>query len=508
MKRQRLEVRVSIREAILAGCADSARGVLPWPLLIAVVALAIALGWISPASAEEASDPGEPRTGGGEVSINGGEVYAGEGCVRIGEVNVGDCESDDAEGESATATEATLTESGAPEETTALEATSRETTFSEDSVPEKEHATCPTKPTGETHATTVERAIDGDTLEISGMVEGASRVRLIGVDSPETNASAEGARPEPGTAEAARLADALIGEEVVLELDEDLKDDHGRLLAYVWTGAEKEGLWSGLKRLVGMDEIELFNLRLVDRGHADALTVEPNDAYAECFEDAGRRAESGAISDEQHGERMNPEQTGPEGTAPEKTISEATENTSVEEPETTQEMHSEQPTPEETTVSEGNLSETVPAEGQYEETTTTEAVEAPASEPSASEETYPAPEATTEAEPAPTTSITLEPDTSPESTTGEPQSSGGGPYESVEEQYEPPEDVAKGPALDTLPTVGTPEGTVPVLPDTGGAFALPVLASVLGAACLVVGVFGPALLAVLGSRRGRAPERR
>lgn len=560
MKRHRLEDRADTRREILAGRSADARGAILSPLFIAALLIAIAFGWISPASAEENYDSGEAGAGGGEVSINGGEVYAGEGCVMAGEVIVGDCESGEGGEEEATSLpDAAMPEGGSTEKTTALEATSRETTASEDtasegSVPE-EDAACPTEPTGETHEATVERAIDGDTLEISEEIDGANRVRLIGVDSPETGTAEEGARPEPGAAEATGFtADALEGGQVVLELGAEQKDDYGRLLAYVWIGdgAEEEGLWSGLKRMVGMGESELFNLRLLDEGHADALNIEPNDAYAECFEDAERRAERPDATVEQHGGQTILEGTGPEQTVPEATTSEATENLASEESKTSREMASEETaperpvpaettapedggppdaaltgeqyeeptTPEETAVERTTMQEDEIAEQTMEDTTTPEELtEASAPEPTTAEETAEEtaslPESTTEAEPAPAPSITLEPETSREpegeelsSSTREPLgASADEPIpEPVEEQYEPPEGIAEGPALETLPTMQTPEGSVPVLPDTGGASGLSLLASALGAACLVVGS-GMALLAALG-RRGRAPEQR
>lgn len=527
MRNCSLEVRAENRNARRAGgFSRAADAVSVWLLIIAVEIIAGAFIASSPAYGEE-------------VSVSGGEVFVGEGCVRVGNVVVGDCENGDGEEKkTAPPSGAGAPEDSPAEETTALgvslreEPTSLEATTSESTTPEgsifEVGVVCPTEPTGETRGATVERAIDGDTLEISGEVEGADRVRLIGVDSPETNATEEEARPEPGAAEATGFtADALEGGEVVLELGEDPKDDYGRLLAYVWTantdGIEEDGFWSGLKRVIGMGESEMFNAALLAEGHAEILTIKPNDAYAECFEAAERLT----ASDEQYGEtvlertsiedtvpeEMDPEQSIPENTASEsltpgemgdeQTASgdEAAEG-SIREPHAPE--SAEQSAPEETTVPEESLLETAPTEVQYEETTLEETVEAPTPEPPGSEGTSSAPEAPSEAAPDPAPSITLEPETSPELGAGELQSSEEETFEaptSTGATVGTPEDIAESPALGTLPTEQTSEGAVSVLPDTGGAPTLSMLAGILGAVCIAV-AFGLARL-----RRRSAPER-
>lgn len=75
----------------------------------------------------------------------------------------------------------------------------------------------------------VERVIDGDTL----LLAGGQRVRLIGVDTPETK---HPDRPvEPLRREAAAFVRSQIGaSEVRLEFDRQRLDRYQRLLAYVW----------------------------------------------------------------------------------------------------------------------------------------------------------------------------------------------------------------------------------------------------------------------------------
>jgi endonuclease YncB( thermonuclease family) len=77
------------------------------------------------------------------------------------------------------------------------------------------------------------RVVDGDTVDISPAVVGMDRVRLIGVDAPETNEP--GCKVQPHGSDASRFTTSeLQGEEVGLEFDEDRDDRDDRLLAYVY----------------------------------------------------------------------------------------------------------------------------------------------------------------------------------------------------------------------------------------------------------------------------------
>jgi micrococcal nuclease len=85
----------------------------------------------------------------------------------------------------------------------------------------------------------VVRVIDGDTIE----VEGGEKVRLVGVDTPET---AHPSKPvERFGKEASDFTrKALVGEKVFLVLDSNSagtkhRDRYGRLLAYVWRERDK-----------------------------------------------------------------------------------------------------------------------------------------------------------------------------------------------------------------------------------------------------------------------------
>ena len=116
---------------------------------------------------------------------------------------------------------------------------------------------------------TVERVVDGDTIEVSPTVEDVSEVRLIGVDTPETYGGTE-----PFGEQASQFTkDRLSGQRVALELDAEKIDLYGRLLAYVW-----------------LPDDAMFNTVLVREGYAQVATFPPNVKYTDRFLAAQREA--------------------------------------------------------------------------------------------------------------------------------------------------------------------------------------------------------------------------
>ncbi len=107
----------------------------------------------------------------------------------------------------------------------------------------------------------VERVVDGDTFVLSG----GDRVRLIGIDTPE---SVHPEKPvEPFSREASAFAKRLLeGKTVRLEFDVQERDKYGRLLAYVY-----------------LEDGTFVNAELVKNGFAVILTVPPNVKHAEHF---------------------------------------------------------------------------------------------------------------------------------------------------------------------------------------------------------------------------------
>lgn len=110
----------------------------------------------------------------------------------------------------------------------------------------------------------VDRVVDGDTIvvEIEGAME---KVRLIGLDTPES-VHEDAQRNVPyGKIAAAYTAGRLEGRMVHLEYDVDFRDDYGRVLAYVWLGDE------------------MINRTLLSEGHAVLATFPPNIRYVDEF---------------------------------------------------------------------------------------------------------------------------------------------------------------------------------------------------------------------------------
>ncbi len=126
---------------------------------------------------------------------------------------------------------------------------------------------------------TVEYVVDGDTIDAlidtpDGQVE--ERIRLIGIDTPETN------RPNTPVEcfgpEATAFVEATlpVGTSVRIERDVVGRDDFGRLLGYVYRA--EDGLF--------------VNHEIVRRGFATPLSIEPNTTFRDLMVDAARAAEA------------------------------------------------------------------------------------------------------------------------------------------------------------------------------------------------------------------------
>lgn len=129
---------------------------------------------------------------------------------------------------------------------------------------------------------TVIDVIDGDTLDVA--IGGSDeRVRLIGVDTPESVAPDRPVQCYGAEASLALSTLLPVGTEVHLARDAEARDRYGRLLAYVYRAH---------------DDL-LVNLALVEEGFADAVTYGDNEAlYDELVaaESAARQAGRGLWS--------------------------------------------------------------------------------------------------------------------------------------------------------------------------------------------------------------------
>ena len=121
----------------------------------------------------------------------------------------------------------------------------------------------------------VEYIVDGDTIDV--LIDGREeRIRLIGIDTPETKK-----RDTPIECygpEATDFTTSLIpvGTPVRIERDIVNRDDYGRLLGYVYRSSD--GIF--------------VNYEVMRQGFGQPLSIAPNDIYAQLFADAAREAEA------------------------------------------------------------------------------------------------------------------------------------------------------------------------------------------------------------------------
>ena len=129
----------------------------------------------------------------------------------------------------------------------------------------------------------VVRVVDGDTIIVD--IDGAeTRVRLIGVDTPESVHPDDTLNSEHGKIASDYTSALLTGKQVYLEYGEEMTDKYGRTLAYVF-----------------LSDKTMVEEELLKSGMAEVLTIEPNSKYAsyfQCIEDEAKRSGSGFWSEQ------------------------------------------------------------------------------------------------------------------------------------------------------------------------------------------------------------------
>jgi micrococcal nuclease len=114
----------------------------------------------------------------------------------------------------------------------------------------------------------VKKVYDGDTVVLST----GEQVRYLGVDAPEMDH--QGGMSEFMADEAKKMNAALVqGKPIRLEFDEERRDHHGRLLAYVF-----------------LENRDMVNAVLVRKGFARVLPKPPNLKYFGLLLDSQRQA--------------------------------------------------------------------------------------------------------------------------------------------------------------------------------------------------------------------------
>ena len=110
------------------------------------------------------------------------------------------------------------------------------------------------------------RVVDGDTFWVDDGSEKGMKVRLIGVDAPESRRTGRKEIGYYGKEAKEYLTAMLADQRVRLEYDVGQKDRYNRTLAYAY-----------------LPDGTFINADLVKNGYAVVMTVPPNVRYAELF---------------------------------------------------------------------------------------------------------------------------------------------------------------------------------------------------------------------------------
>jgi micrococcal nuclease len=128
--------------------------------------------------------------------------------------------------------------------------------------------------TASPNSATLKGVVDGDTIDIAigGKTE---RVRLIGINTPETKHPTKGV--ECYGPEASAYTEQLLpkGTKLRVERDVEARDKYGRLLLYVYIANSNV----------------FVNMDLVMNGYARPMVFEPNTAHRADFAQAATQAE-------------------------------------------------------------------------------------------------------------------------------------------------------------------------------------------------------------------------
>ncbi len=126
------------------------------------------------------------------------------------------------------------------------------------------------------HEYKVVRVVDGDTfvIDYNGTNE---KVRLIGVDTPESVHPNESKNTEEGLKISDYSKSRLSGKVVKLELDVQERDKYGRILAYVYIDGK------------------MYNKELLELGYAKISTYPPNVKYVDDFKEIQSKARENKV---------------------------------------------------------------------------------------------------------------------------------------------------------------------------------------------------------------------
>lgn len=122
----------------------------------------------------------------------------------------------------------------------------------------------------------VVRVVDGDTFVVNYNGEN-EKVRLIGVDTPESVHPNDEKNTEFGDMVSIYSKEMLTGKQVALEFDVEQRDKYGRLLAYVYIDGQ------------------MYNKLLLEKGYAKLATYPPNVKYVDDFTTIQKQARENRV---------------------------------------------------------------------------------------------------------------------------------------------------------------------------------------------------------------------
>jgi micrococcal nuclease len=112
----------------------------------------------------------------------------------------------------------------------------------------------------------VTKVVDGDTFWIDDGSGKGLKIRLTGVDAPETKRTRNKEIGYYAQESKKYLEELIMNNKVRLEYDVDTMDQYRRILAYVY-----------------LEDGTFVNAHMIENGYATIMTVPPNVKYAEMF---------------------------------------------------------------------------------------------------------------------------------------------------------------------------------------------------------------------------------
>jgi micrococcal nuclease len=119
----------------------------------------------------------------------------------------------------------------------------------------------------------ISKFVDGDTFWVMDAKGNSVKIRLIGIDAPETRRTGNKEMGYFGKEASVYVKNLLTGRRIRLEFDIGKYDRYKRTLAYVFL---EDGMF--------------LNAHLVKEGYASVMTVPPNVKYANLFVNLQREA--------------------------------------------------------------------------------------------------------------------------------------------------------------------------------------------------------------------------